>query len=67
MGGDTGRAMERLTCTLIEAVWMSCKYRVQVLADETRAAQVGPFHSLLEGWGRVCQWETGNRSAIDTE
>lgn len=27
-GGDTGRAMERLTCTLIEAVWMSCKYRV---------------------------------------
>lgn len=27
-GGDTVRAMERLTCTLIEAVWMSCKYRV---------------------------------------
>lgn len=45
------RCMERLTCTLIDVVWMSSKYRVCTFADETRVAQVGLFHSLLKGWG----------------
>lgn len=61
------RCMERLTCTLIDVVWMSSKYRVCTFADETRVAQVGLFHSLLKGWGRACHWETGNSSAINTD
>lgn len=52
VGGDTGRAAERLMYTLIDVVWMSSKYRVCTFCRRDSGGPGWPVSFTPEGmWG----------------